>query len=178
MGNPLLGDLGVYKLLVLDGIYTTAQIHGFSRSFHCFDWSGGFSLVIVYTVYTLYIYIYPWLCIYIYTTPNWTKKHPSRVVCIYIYIHLYIYVYTCKPCVSQLLKLWCAVYDPVCCLFAVARMGLGGPNLARTSRDIARHRAGLAQGVQIHPYIYPAMCHCICRCELTCQTRCAIGSNI
>jgi len=32
----------------------------------------------------------------------------------------------------------CAVYDPVCCLFAVARVGLGGPNLVRTSRDIAR----------------------------------------
>ena len=57
----------------------------------------------------------------------------------------------------------CAVYDPVCCFFAVAWMGLGGPNLA-----------GLAQGLQIHPYIYPAqlwnvacclstMCHCICR---------------
>ena len=65
MGNPLLGDLGVYKLLVLDGIYTTAQIHGFSRSFHCFDWSGGFSLVIVYTVY-IYIYISVVMYIYIY----------------------------------------------------------------------------------------------------------------
>ena len=83
----------------------------------------------------------------------------------------------------------CAVYDPVCCFFAVARVGLGGPNLARTSlgpcAGLARHRAGLAQGLQIHPYIYPAelwnvrcylptMCNCICRCKLTCQTRCAI----
>ena len=79
----------------------------------------------------------------------------------------------------------CAVYDPVCCFFAVARVGLGGPNLARTSRG---PRAGLAQGLQIHPYIYPAqlwnvrcylptMCHCICRCKLTCQTRRVIGGQ-
>jgi hypothetical protein len=32
----------------------------------------------------------------------------------------------------------CAVHDPVCCFFSVARMKLGGPNLARISRDIAR----------------------------------------
>ena len=32
----------------------------------------------------------------------------------------------------------CAVHNPVCCFFSVARMKLGGPNLARTSRDIAR----------------------------------------
>ena len=53
-----------------------------------------------------------------------------------------------------------------------------GVGWAKPRADLARHRAGLAQGVQIHPYIYPAMCHCICRCKLTCQTRCAIGSNI
>ena len=47
---------------------------------------------------------------------------------------------------------------------------------------------GLAQGLQMHQYIYPVklwnvwywyclptMCHCICRCKLTCQTRCAMG---
>ena len=43
----------------------------------------------------------------------------------------------------------CAVYDPVCCFFAVARVGLSGPNLARTSRGpragLSRHRAGLAR---------------------------------
>ena len=44
----------------------------------------------------------------------------------------------------------CAVYDPVCCFFAVARVGLGGPNLARTSRgppsDLAQGSRDIAQG--------------------------------
>ena len=77
----------------------------------------------------------------------------------------------------------CAMYDSVCCLLHCLLFlcrcpdGLGGEN-----------PAGLAQGLQMHQYIYPVklwnvwywyclptMCHCICRCKLTCQTRCAMG---
>ena len=64
----------------------------------------------------------------------------------------------------------CGAYDPVCCFVAVARMGLGGPNLARTLKFTLIFTRAVVQCMIL-------FCHAV-SLHSPAQTRCAFESNI